>query len=99
MRKKLCLEVQVETEMVITVVIVVMIVGPVGTMVGNMEVEVEMESALSVTGLGILRGSVLVKGLEEVGMGGGMTGTELVVINLEGTIGIVVLEEDQEMLL
>lgn len=49
------------------------------------------------------------KGAGEVGMGRGMTGMELVVvgtmvliemvIDLEGTIGIVVLKEVQEMLL
>ncbi|KAK3435842.1 hypothetical protein EUGRSUZ_C00266 [Eucalyptus grandis] len=93
--------------MVIAVVIVVTIVAPIRTMVVDMDVEVE--SALSVTSLGILQGSVLMKGAGEVRMGGGMTGMELVVvgtmilikmvIDLEGALGIVVLEEDQELLL
>ncbi|KAL3729706.1 hypothetical protein ACJRO7_026788, partial [Eucalyptus globulus] len=52
------------TEMVIAVVIVVMIVALVGTLVVDMEVEVE--SALSVTRLGIVEGSVLVEGAGEV---------------------------------
>ncbi|KAI6678607.1 hypothetical protein NL676_039403 [Syzygium grande] len=91
--------------MVIAVVIMVVTVALIGTMV----VEVEVESALSVTSLGILRGSVPVKGAGEVGMWGGITsmGEEEVVvgamvliemvIDLAGTIGIVVFEEDQEM--
>ncbi|KAI6678597.1 hypothetical protein NL676_039393 [Syzygium grande] len=80
--KKLSLKVQVETKIVIAVVTVVVIEALIGTMA--VDVEVEMESDLSVASLGILQGSVLVKGAEEVGMGGGMT-------------GIVVLEENQEM--
>lgn len=113
--KKLSLKVWVETKMVIAVVIVVVIVVLIGTMVVDVEVEVEVEveNVLSVASLGILQGSVLVKGAEEVSMGGGMTGMEEeeeeeevavgamvlieMVIDLVVAIGKVVVEEDQEM--
>ncbi|KAI6678518.1 hypothetical protein NL676_039314 [Syzygium grande] len=102
--EKLSLEVQVETKVVIVVVIVVAIVALIRTMV----VEVEVESALTVESLGILPVSVLVKGAEEVGMGsddrygdGGGGGGAMVLIemaiDLARAIGIVVLEEVQEM--
>ncbi|KAF8017592.1 hypothetical protein BT93_H2699 [Corymbia citriodora subsp. variegata] len=84
--EKLSLKVQVETEVVIAVVIVALI--------GTMVVQVEVESASSVTSLGILPGSALVKGAEEVGFffffcGVGVEGEEAVVVGAMVVIEVV----------